>query len=87
MLLRKTLLTLAVLAVCPWAGRLPAEEPKTISPEQFDKLHKMIKPSPMELQWEALPWAANIYDARKKAAEQGKPILMISTGGEPHGVC
>ena len=35
-----------------------------------------------------VPWLVSPWEARKKAAEQGKPILIWSgAGGSPTGVC
>ena len=67
---------------------IQAETPKPIPPEQFAKLHKMIKPQPGELRFQDIPWLLSTYEARKKAAEEGKPILVWSgSGGAPVGVC
>ena len=81
MLLSSILLLFVALSV-------RAEEPKPIPPEQFAKLHKMIKPQPGELRFQEIPWLLSTYEARKKAAEEGKPILVWSgSGGPPLGVC
>ena len=80
--------TLALLIACGSSWLARAEEPKAIPPEQFDMLHKMIKPQPGELRFQDIPWLLSTYEARKKAAEEGKPILVWSgSGGPPLGVC
>ena len=77
------LLSLGLLA-CP---HLTAE-PKPIAPEQFDTLHKLIKPQPGELRFQEIDWLLSVHDARVKAAAEGKPILVWSgSGGAPLGVC
>jgi len=84
----KLLCALAVLAICPWAAPVGAEEPKLIPPERFDKLHKMIKPQPGEARFHEIPWLLSIWEARKQAAAEGKPILVWSgSGGAPIGSC
>ena len=63
-------------------------EPTAIPAERFDKLHTLIKPQPGELRFNEIPWLINVWEARKKAGGEGKPILVWSgAGGAPIGVC
>jgi hypothetical protein len=83
----KTVMTLvlsgSLLAV---PGRAAAPDP--IPPEQFAALHKLIKPQPGELRFQEIPWLLSVWEARQKAAAEGKPILVWSgAGGAPLGVC
>ncbi len=57
--------------------------------DQVDKLHKLIAPGPNDSQWMQVPWmpSTNIYAARKKAAQEGKPLLLWHMAGEPLGPC
>jgi hypothetical protein len=65
-----------------------SREPQPIPAEQFDKLHLMIKPQPGELRFHEIPWVLSVWEARQKAAAEGKPILVWSgSGGAPIGVC
>jgi hypothetical protein len=93
MLLRKVQLAIVVL-LC--AAPLLAEEPKPappLSPEQFDKLHRMLLPAAGELKWmtAGIPWQTSLVEARKQAAAEDKPILQFVGGGagfqNPIGVC
>src|SRR5437879_5750429 len=54
------------------------EQPRPIPAEQFDKLHKLIKPQQGELRFQEIPWLLNVTEARKKAAAEGKPIFVWS---------
>ena len=47
------------------------------------------EPGPDDAQWMQVPWmpSSNIYAARKKAAEEGKPLLLWYMAGEPLGTC
>lgn len=81
----KTAAVLAVfLAVAD--SRSMAQE---LSPDAFAKLHKLMAPGPEDSQWMQVPWMAssNIYAARKKAAAEGKPLLLWYMAGEPLGSC
>jgi hypothetical protein len=79
-------LTILGLGTCAVAVR--AGEPGPIPPEQFAALHKLIKPQPSELRFQEIPWLLSVWEARQKAAAEGKPILVWSgAGGAPIGVC
>ena len=61
----------------------PAAEP--IRPEQVDKLLAIIKPGKAEDRWAAIPWLTDLWEARKIAAREGKPILLWEMDGHPLG--
>jgi hypothetical protein len=94
--LTKLTRTAAVLAVCVVVSGLglmaqPALGQATNQPpaDPFDKLHRLMAPGPNDSQWMQVPWmpSSNIYAARKKAAEEGKPLLLWYMAGEPLGSC
>ena len=69
-------------------GELRADDPKSISPSQFDKLHKMVRVQPDEQRFWQIPWKLTITEAREQAAKEGKPIFVwAGAGGAPIGVC
>ena len=77
---------IATLAVC--CGALTAEEPATINDADFQRLHAMLKPQPGESRWMEIDWYPSVWEARQKAAEEGKPIfLMAGSGGAPAAGC
>jgi hypothetical protein len=83
---RTLLVGSAVMALASVA--IPAEEPKPIQPEQFTKLHKMIKPQRGESRFQDIPWLLSVWEGRQKAAAEGKPMLVWAGGwGVPIGVC
>ena len=57
----------------------------SLSREQFTKLHAAIAPSRDAERWMEIPWETNLSAARKKAQEQGKPLLMWVMDGHPLG--
>ncbi len=70
------------------AGTLQADEPRSIASDQFDKLHRLIKPSAGESRWMEIDWYPNIWEARQKAAKEGKPLfLWAGSGGAPAAGC
>ena len=76
-----------------WSCRLPAQAPersaKTFEPGRFAELQRLIRPQPGEARWEEVPWmpSSDIWAARRKAAAEGKPILLWYMAGEPLGTC
>jgi hypothetical protein len=53
--------------------------------EQFAKIHALIKPQTGEEKWTQIPWLTSLWEARKKAAAAGKPILLWEMDGHPLG--
>ena len=79
--LRPFTVTVMVLALAPCVAR-SAEKPAA---EEFDKLRALIKPHTHEDKWAEIPWTANLWEARQRAAALGKPILLWEMDGNPLG--
>ena len=73
------LLTGLVLLGAPVIG----DEP--IAPTQFANLHALIKPGKEEEKYLQIPWLTSLGEARRKAAAEGKPILLWEMDGHPLG--
>jgi hypothetical protein len=67
------------------ATGLSAAAAEPIRPDQFGKLQALIKPDRSEDGWTKIPWLTDLWQARKIAAEQGKPILLWEMDGHPLG--
>jgi hypothetical protein len=79
-------LTLAyqVQAVSPPAApRDGGKAAAGIPPAEFGTLHALIKPKPGG--FDEVPWLTSLWEARKKAAAEGKPILIWVGDGHPLG--
>lgn len=48
-------------------------------------LRETIRPAANEDPFDTIPWETNLWDARKKAAATGKPILLWEMDGHPLG--
>ena len=87
MILRR-ILGIASLAVVLTAGPLRVDEPKPLGNGEFEKLHQMLKPQAGESRWMEIDWYPNVWEARKKAAAEGKPLfLWAGSGGAPAAGC
>jgi hypothetical protein len=63
----------------------PAAGAEALTPAEFDRLHRLIKPTAAEETWTQIPWLTSLWEARQRAAEQGKPILLWEMDGHPLG--
>jgi hypothetical protein len=65
------------------------EERASLTSSQFEPLHRLIKPGPGEARWAQVPWmpSTDLWAARQKAAEEGKPLFLWYMAGEPLGSC
>jgi hypothetical protein len=54
-------------------------------PEAFAQLHRAIKPRPEERRWTEIPWEIDLWEARRRAREARKPILLWAMNGHPLG--
>ena len=60
-----------------------------VSVESFEKLHTLIRPAEKEAPWADIPWMTSLWQARERAAREGKPLLIWGAGGGGHplGLC
>ena len=62
-----------------------------LTPASFGKLHALIRPQKHEWRHLKVQWLTDVVAARKKAAAEDKPIVVLYTSGagynEPLGVC
>jgi hypothetical protein len=69
----------AVLSLMPAVG---GDELKV---QDVDALKTLVKPRAEEMKWEEIPWMVDLWDARKKAAQTGKPLMLWEMDGNPMG--
>lgn len=61
------------------AGAAPLDD------AEFRRLHSLIQPAAGEQDWEQIPWMASLWEARERAAAEGRPILLWEMDGHPLG--
>jgi hypothetical protein len=69
---------LLLLTLSPGAH---AAEP--LKAEALNKLHALIRPQADEEKFMQIPWLTDLWEARKKAAAVGRPILLWEMDGHP----
>ncbi len=82
----KPITTPAFLVLFGIAGGLAthasaAEPAEVLSAKSFAQIQKQIKPQPGESRWMDVPWFLDLHAARQKAAADGKPLFIYSSGG------
>jgi hypothetical protein len=65
------------------SGYVAAADP--IPTKEFQQLHARIKPHQGEEKWAQIPWLTSLWEARRRAAAEGKPILLWEMDGNPLG--
>lgn len=68
-------------------NQLPATS-TTDEVARFTRAHQLARPQPGESRWLEAPWLTSLWEARRKAAAEGKPILLVVAGKDsPLGPC
>jgi hypothetical protein len=70
---------MAVSSIGPAAGAEP------ISARDFDQVRALVRPQEGEGKWDRIPWLSSLWEARRRAAAEGKPILLWEMDGHPLG--
>ncbi len=65
------------------AALVPARAAEPIAEDQFRTLQAVIKPAATEDKWAQIPWLIDLWEARRRAASEGKPILLWEMDGHP----
>ncbi|MEX0704760.1 MAG: hypothetical protein WD069_21865 [Planctomycetales bacterium] len=72
----------------PGQGVAEVRERGRLSAAETEKLHQFLRPQPGESRWMELDWYPNVWEARQKAAAEGKPLfLWAGSGGAPAAGC
>jgi hypothetical protein len=70
-------------------SRTPVKE--QLTPSTFPKFQALIRPQAHEWRHLRVHWLTDIVAARKKAAAEDKPLIVLRTGGagynDPLGAC
>ncbi len=75
----------------PASGKARGPAKELLTPATLAKFQALIRPQPNEWRHLRVHWLTDIVAARKKAAAQDKPIIVLRTGGagynDPLGAC
>jgi len=63
-----------------------ADSANKLTEKNVAALHEMLQPTPEETAWkDSIPWRTDLWEARREAAESGKPIYLWEMDGHPLG--
>jgi hypothetical protein len=71
---------LAVFGIGLGSARAAADR-EGLTPEQFARLHALLKPQPGESKWAEIPWLTNLQEARQRVVAEDKPLFVWRAGG------
>jgi hypothetical protein len=67
------------------AGAVEGQDPGDV---EVERLHRVIKPQAGESRWMEIDWHPSVWEARRRAATEGKPIFILAgSGGAPPAGC
>ena len=85
--IRAALLGVGVILAAGAAARA-LEDRAPMSADQFAELHAMIKRQPGEARYLDIEWHPTVWEARQKAAREGKPLFIwAGSEGAPSAGC
>jgi hypothetical protein len=58
-----------------------------LTPAQLATFHALLRPQANEMRFGQIPWLFDLWQARTKAAAEGKPLLILGASGNPCGTC
>ena len=68
--------------------RVPLREgprQRAIDEGTFKETMAFLRPKAEDMKWASIPWQTDLWEARRLAAETGKPIFMWAMNGNPLG--
>jgi hypothetical protein len=72
------------------AGKVSRSQ-RDLTPESFPTLFALVRPQADEWRHLKVEWTTDVVAARRRAAKEDKPLVVLYTGGagynEPLGVC
>lgn len=68
-----------------WPRTNPPAIANQISDQEFASIRKAVRPAAGEDLFAEIPWEVSLWDARRKAAARGLPILLWEMDGHPLG--
>ena len=74
-------LGLAVLALTFNASFAVGLDEADLRADTFQRLYQKIRPQAGESRWMDVDWLTDLHEARRKAAAEGKPLFINSSGG------
>ena len=65
---------------------LAAQDPGRVRPDPLEETLALLKTSPGEARWDEIEWTTSLWEGRKRAAAEGKPLFIWAANGNPIGI-
>ena len=65
---------------------LAAQDPGRTRPDSLEEALALVRTSPGEARWDEIEWTTSLWEGRKKAAAEGKPLFIWAANGNPLGL-
>ncbi|HYF00029.1 MAG TPA: hypothetical protein VEJ18_14005 [Planctomycetota bacterium] len=65
---------------------LAAQDPGRPPRDPFAETFALVKASPGEARWDEIEWTTSLWEGRKRAAAEGKPLFIWAANGNPLGL-
>lgn len=65
---------------------LAAQDPGRAAPGPFEANFALVKASAGEARWDEIEWTTSLWEGRKRAAAEGKPLFIWAANGNPLGL-
>ena len=59
--------------------------PPELTAETFGDLFEHCRPKPQTERWTEVQWETDLWPARQRAAQEGKPLFIWAMNGHPVG--
>ena len=62
------------------------QDPVGVKPTSLEETLALVRTSPGEARWDEIPWTTSLWEGRKRAAAEGKPLFIWAANGNPIGM-
>jgi DMSO/TMAO reductase YedYZ molybdopterin-dependent catalytic subunit len=83
--MKLTVTRLLALGMVLLGGARLARSADPLTTADFDRVKQLTRPEEADEAWLKIPWLSSLWEARKEAAKQGKPMLIWEMDGNPLG--
>jgi hypothetical protein len=65
---------------------LAAQDSDRARPQPWQETFALVKASTGEARWDEIEWTTSLWEGRKRAAAEGKPLFIWAANGNPLGL-
>lgn len=81
MSMKLVLAAVAMLATAAGSSGAAGRDEAELRIDTFQQLYQQVRPQAGESRWMEVAWLTDLHEARRRAAAEGKPLFIYSSGG------